>query len=61
MARLGATALTRTPYSAASIAAHRVSAITPGLGGGVVRLAGLGPPADDGGVVDDHAAAAGHP
>ena len=29
MARLGETALTRTPYSAASIAAHRVRAITP--------------------------------
>ncbi|CAM5256845.1 hypothetical protein SCANM63S_05083 [Streptomyces canarius] len=31
MARLGATALTRTPYAAASIAAQRVSAITPAL------------------------------
>lgn len=29
MARLGATALTRTPKSAASRAAHRVRAITP--------------------------------
>ena len=31
MARLGATALTRTPAGAASIAAQRVSAITPAL------------------------------
>ena len=57
MARLGATALTRTPCGAASIAAQRVSAITPGLGRGVVRLAGLGPPAEHRGVVDDHARA----
>ncbi len=31
MARLGATALTRTPNGAASIAAQRVSAMTPAL------------------------------
>ena len=39
MARLGATALTRTPSSAASMAAQRVRAMTPGLGRGVVGLA----------------------
>ena len=31
VARLGATALTRTPWGAASIAAQRVSAMTPAL------------------------------
>ncbi len=58
IAMLGATALTRTPLSATSSAAQRVSAITPAFGGGVVGLAGLRAPAGDRGVVDDRAAAA---
>ena len=56
MARLGDTALTRTPCGAASSGRAAGQRHHAGLRGGVVGLARLGAPADDGGVVDDHAA-----
>ena len=49
----GATALTVTPRRATSAATVLVKAIEPGLGGGVVGLAGVGAQADDRGDVDD--------
>ena len=58
MASDGATAFTRTPCGAASMAARPGERHDAGLGRRVVRLAGLGPPAEHRRVVDDHAAAA---
>ena len=55
MARLGATALTRTPRGGRLHGRAPGEGHDAGLGRGVVGLARLGPPADDRGVVDDGA------